>query len=78
MLWIAQKKHECIQAVTERLNQRFASSLEPGGQFSDDLLAFRNHLMGIHTYPYTAGALVGVNLIRFAPAALAVINYLRR
>jgi hypothetical protein len=74
---VAQKKRESIQAVTERLNQQFASSLQPGGKFPNDLLAFRNHLMSVHTFPYTKGALVGVNIIRFAPAALAVLSFLR-
>lgn len=72
---VAKKKRECIEAMTVRLNQQFASSLKQGGQFPSDILAFRNHLVDIHTFPYATGALVAVNIIQFTPAALAVISY---
>jgi hypothetical protein len=71
---IAQKKSEYIQAVTERLNEQFAASFQQNGKFPNDLLTFRNHLMSVHTFPYTSGALIAVNVIRFVPAALAVLN----
>ncbi|HKR02258.1 MAG TPA: hypothetical protein VJT09_16390 [Pyrinomonadaceae bacterium] len=72
---VAKKKRECIEEMTVRLNQQFVSSLQKGGRFPSDLLAFRNYLVEVHTYPYATGALVTVNVIRFAPAALALINY---
>jgi hypothetical protein len=64
--------------MATRLNQQFTSSLQKGVRFPSDLLALRNHLVGIHTYPYATGALAAVNAIRFAPAALAVIAYFTR
>lgn len=73
---VSKKKRECIEAMTARLNQQFAASLQQGSQFPNDMLAFRNHLIDIHTFPYARGALVAVNVIRFAPVGLAVISYL--
>jgi len=71
---VAQKKSKYIEAVTERLNEQVAASIQSKGKFPDDLLTFRNHLMGLHTFPYTSGALIVVNTIRFVPAALAVVS----
>jgi len=73
---VAQKKRDCIDAVTARLNDQLVPTLH-GERFPNELLAFRNHLIGIHTFPYAGGALVAVNVIRFAPAALAVIGLLK-
>jgi len=64
-----------MEAMTLRLNKRFATSLEDNSRFPSDLLAFRNHLVDIHTFPYAKGALVAVNFIRFAPVVLGVISY---
>ena len=74
---VAQKKRESIEALASRLNGRFAASLQ-GEAFPNDLLSFRNHLMGVHTFPYATGALVAVNVIRFAPAVLALVAYFKR
>jgi hypothetical protein len=73
---VAQKRRECIEEVVARLNECLAPSLQ-GQKFPNDLLAFRNHLIGIHTFPYAPGALLAVNVIRFAPALLAVISFLK-
>ena len=73
---VAQKKRECIEIITAQLNRQFALSLD-GQHFPDDLLAFRNHLLGVRTFPYTAEALVAVNVIRFAPVAVAVVGYIK-
>jgi hypothetical protein len=73
---VAQKKKACIEAVAAKLNEQVATSLR-GGTFPHDLLVFRNHLIGIHTFPYTAKALVAVNFIRFAPAVLAIFSYFK-
>lgn len=72
---VAKKKRECIEDMTARLNKQFASSLQQGDKFPSDLLAFRNHLVDLHTFPYARGALIAVNVLRFAPVALAVISY---
>lgn len=74
---VALKKRETIEAVTAKLNAQFASSVQ-GEHFREDQLAFRNHLMGIRTFPYAAGALIAVNVIRFAPAALAIVGYVKK
>lgn len=73
---VAQKKRACIDAVTAQLNNQFALSLR-GEHFPDDLLAFRNHLLGIRTFPYTGEALVAINVMRLAPVALAFVGYFR-
>jgi hypothetical protein len=73
---VAQKKSECIEAMTARLNQQFTASLsQENERFPNDLLAFRNQLIETHTFPYAASALAAVNVIRFAPVAIAVISY---
>jgi|GEM_PF-6781779 len=73
---VAQKKRECIEVLTAKLNYQFALSLA-GEHFPDDLLAFRNHLLGVRTFPYTGEALIAVNVLRFTPVALAVVGYFR-
>lgn len=73
---VAQKKSECIEVMTTKLNQLFTASLrQENERFPNDLLAFRNQLIDVHTFPYAAGALAAVNVLRFAPAAIAVISY---
>ena len=72
---VAKKKREFMEAMTLKLNKRFTSSLKDDSPFPSDLLAFRNHVVDIHTFPYASGALVAVNFIRFAPVALGVISY---
>ena len=72
---VAKKKRECIEITAVRLNQQFALSLDAGDKFPSDLLAIRNHLVEVHTYPYASGALVAVNIFRFAPAIIAVMSY---
>jgi hypothetical protein len=73
---VAKKKRECIEAMTSRLSQQFAASLSRDNErFPNDLLAFRNQLIEVHTFPYAAGALAAVNMIRFAPVAIAVVSY---
>ena len=55
--------------MTDQLDTKFATSMK-GGKFPGELLALRNHLLDIHTFPYATGASIAVNIIRFAPAAL--------
>jgi hypothetical protein len=68
---LVQKKRECIDALGHRLNAAVDTTLR-GGQFSSDILAFRNHIAGLYTYPYAKPALAAVNVIRFVPAVIAV------
>jgi hypothetical protein len=74
---VRQKKAKCIDEIIARLNQRAVESLRTGKQFPNDLLAFRTHVMGIHTFPYTAPALVIVNVIRFLAPALGVLSFFK-
>jgi|SRR5579864_6637575 len=74
---VQQKKVECINEITEKLNQGAVESLQTDKDFPNDLLAFRTHVMGLHTFPYTASALVVVNVIRFLAPALAVLTFFK-
>jgi len=69
---LVRKKHECIEALAHRLNVDVDTTLRAGGRFSSDVLAFRNHVAGLYTYPYAKPALAAVNVIRFLPAAFAL------
>jgi hypothetical protein len=73
---VAQKKQECIEEVAAKLNQQMGQALR-GDRFRNDLLAFRNHLIGIHTFPYAPKALMAVNVIRFAPAVLGILSFFK-
>jgi len=75
---VAARKREYITAVGVQLNQQLSTSLQPGGKFANDLLAFRSHLGSMHTFPYGPSALVAVNVIRVAPVVLGVLNYIRQ
>lgn len=70
---LVRKKRECLDALGRRLNVDVDTTLRVGGNFSSDLLAFRNHVVGLHTYPYAKPALAAVNAIRFLPAILAIL-----
>ena len=75
---LVRKKRECIEALGRRLNVDVDTTLRVGGRFSSDVLAFRNHVAGLYTYPYAKPALAAVNVIRFLPAALAVATVLTK
>jgi hypothetical protein len=71
---VAQKKEECIEAVSRTLNARLGETFG-GGQFADDLLAFRAHVMGMHTLPYTKSVLAAVGLLNLLSATVAVLSF---
>jgi hypothetical protein len=73
---LVRKKRECIEALASRLNLDVDTTLRAGGRFSSDVLALRNHVAGLYTYPYAKPALAAVNVVRFLPAALAVATVL--
>jgi hypothetical protein len=75
---IAKKKRECLDIVTSRLNSLVPASMPPKAKFPSELLAFRNHILSVHTFPYAKGASAAVNVIRFAPAAMAVIGLIMK
>ncbi|MEA2237241.1 MAG: hypothetical protein QOC81_1965 [Thermoanaerobaculia bacterium] len=74
---LVRKKRECIEALGRRLSVDVDTTLRVGGRFSSDILAFRNHVAGLYTYPYARPALAAVNLIRFLPAALVLVTVLK-
>jgi hypothetical protein len=73
---ISKKKRECLDVLVSRLNDLVPASIPPKGRFPSELLAFRNHILSVHTFPYAKGASAAVNVIRFAPPAMAVIGLL--
>jgi hypothetical protein len=70
---VAKKKRQVIEAVTAEMN---AAILTPAWKdaFPSDLLAYRNHLMGVRTYPYARSVLVGVSVIQAAPTVLGFLS----
>ena len=77
-LAVAARKEECLEVVVERLNDLAPLSLPPKNRFPTELLALRNHVAGVSTFPYARGAAAAVNVIRFAPAAMAVVGMFTR
>jgi len=71
---ISKKKRECLDIVASRLNSLVPDSMPPKAKFPSELLAFRNHILSLHTFPYAKGASAAVNVIRFAPTAMAVVG----
>ncbi len=71
---VAQKKEECIEAANRILNAQLSNTFG-GGEFADNLLAFRGHVMAMHTLPYTKSALAVVGLINLISAAVAIVSF---
>jgi hypothetical protein len=73
---VAQKKEECIEAANKILNAQLSDTFG-GGEFAENLLAFRGHVMGMHTLPYTKSALAAVGLINLVSAAVAIVSFVK-
>jgi hypothetical protein len=71
---VAQKKEECIEAAARILNAQLSETFG-GGQFADQVLAFRAHVVGMNTLPYTRSVLAVVGLMNVTSAAVAVISF---
>ncbi len=71
---IKKKKHECLDNIAAVINQQVAAT---AAAFPNDLLSYRNHVMGLHTFPYARGTLAAVNMLRFAPIVVAVASLTR-
>jgi len=72
------KRDESLNAISHLLTDQMGS-LFTERRFSADLIHARNHLLGLHTYPYAKPVLAIVNFIRFAsviPALLTVAKLL--
>ncbi|HEV2737638.1 MAG TPA: hypothetical protein VGU66_03570 [Candidatus Elarobacter sp.] len=70
---VAKKKRQVIEAVTAQMNALISA---PTGKdaFPSDLLAYRNHLMGVRTFPYARGVLIAVSVIQAAPTVLGFLS----
>jgi hypothetical protein len=73
---ITQKKEECLKAIGSLLNAQLRNTLS-GGEFADNLLSFRAHVMAMHSLPYTRGALAAVGLINLASAGIAIFSFVK-
>lgn len=65
------KKSESVKEINELLNEEMRSTIR-AGRFSSDLLAARNHILALNTYPYAKHTLALVNTLRYLPAAVAL------
>jgi len=76
-LFVRSKKREVLGAVNVFLNQ----ALMKAGQskkFPGDLLALRNHVAAIRSFPYARGVRLFVNILRLSPAALGLFHVIQR
>lgn len=76
--FVHKKKQARLREITKRLDEDLESSLNHYDTFRNDLLAARNHVHKIHTFPYAAKVALAVNGLRFAPAAIAIISFVNR
>ncbi|MFL5383228.1 MAG: hypothetical protein ACJ8GN_11975, partial [Longimicrobiaceae bacterium] len=74
---VQNRKKEALEVVNEHLNREFVA-LPKKGQFPDELLSIRTHLMAIKTFPYSREVSAVVNFFRLAPAAVAVLHIFSR
>jgi hypothetical protein len=70
------KKDEALQSVNDKLNQHLSSLGDSDGTFPDELLSVRTHLLAVKTYPYARPVSTVVNVLRFAPAVLALLHFI--
>lgn len=71
--FVRRKKRARLRDITKRLD----SDLE-NDKLCHGLLAARNHVHGIHTFPYAAKVTLAVNALRLAPAAIAIVSFINR
>ncbi|MDB4951194.1 MAG: hypothetical protein JWM27_3843 [Gemmatimonadetes bacterium] len=71
------KKQEALTNVSRRLSNQLID-LEKSGYFPSDLLALRDHLLSVRTYPYSTYINGVVNLLRLSPALLGVARLVFR
>lgn len=75
--FVSSKKKACLAELTEKLNGDLQTSLtvNSNNKFRSELLAARNHIAGIYTFPYAKRVALAVNTIRFAPVAIAIFSF---
>ena len=74
---VAKKKRQVIEAVTVQMNAAIAAPARKDA-FPTDLLAYRNHLMSVRTFPYARGVLIAVSVIQAAPTVLGFLSKMHR
>jgi hypothetical protein len=74
---VDRKRRICLTEINSHLNAGLIA-VSSNGKFPTDLLSLRNHILGVHSYPYSDGASVLMNVIRFAPALIAIGNIMIR
>ena len=72
---MSKKKQDCLEDLAAKINERV---IRGTGAFPNDLLSYRNHVMGLHTFPYAKGTLAIVNTLRFAPILVAISTIVAR
>jgi hypothetical protein len=75
--FISLKKKTRLKEIAAKLDTDFQLALANDAHFRNDLLAARNHIQAISTFPYAARIVVLVNAIRFAPVIIAIITFVR-
>jgi hypothetical protein len=71
--FVRRKKRARLREITKRLDDDLNNNT-----FRHDLLAARNHVRGIHTFPYAAKVALAVNALRLAPAVIAIVSFVSR
>lgn len=72
---VAGKKKSCLQQMALELDRRLAGGLRGGGDLPADLLALRDHVMSIYTFPYSQSIRYIVGAVNLVPTVLAIISY---
>ena len=71
--FVRQKKKEVLSTINRFLNESLITSADRK-TFPQDLLAVRNHIAQIRSFPYARGAQLLVNFLRLSPAAAGILK----
>jgi len=74
--FVSLKRDQELEVVNKRLALEVRNVVVEGGHISLDLISLRTHMLSLNTYPYNKITLSIVNLIRLAPAAVALAKLL--
>jgi len=74
---LKKNKIQCLDEIAVAINKRVGQSHGAISPFPSDLLTFRTHVLGLHTFPYARGAIAAVNILRFVPVFAAVVTVAR-
>jgi len=76
--FVRTRKRMLMREITKRLDSNLKSSIDKSETFRGELLAVRNHVQSIKTFPYAANVALIVNAIRFAPVVIAIVTFVKR